>query len=129
MVFKEKRLKITVFILEWMVCIKYFISYLIIMFVLHVFEVDTWIKSPLLSTLQFIAMVIFVIITHNYITYLKKMKCECSNSVVRDVLQVVNYVQMFLMSLILIIMIYITFALAAAEQIADLKQMFAKKNA
>lgn len=49
----------------------------------------------------------FIIIVLIYIHDLKKKKCECSESKVRDVLEIVNYIQLGLLGLITLAGIYL----------------------
>ena len=51
----------------------------------------------------------FIIIVFLYIHELKKKKCECSVSDTRKVLEIVNYVQLGLLGLIIIVTIYAAF--------------------
>lgn len=51
----------------------------------------------------------FIIIVLIYIHDLKKKKCDCSKSTVRDVLEIVNYIQLGLLGLIMLAGIYVAF--------------------
>jgi hypothetical protein len=49
----------------------------------------------------------FIVIVLLYIHDLKKKKCECSESHIRDVLEIVNYIQIGLLGLVLLVGIYL----------------------
>ena len=81
------------------VCI--FIPFVII----RIFHVLPGVITSLLGALT----IAFIIIVFLYIHELKKKKCECSVSDTRKVLEIVNYVQLGLLGLIIIVTIYAAF--------------------
>lgn len=107
--------------------IKFFIIFMIVIFVLRMF--DLWSPAgvpPVLMTLQFVAVLFFVAVVFQYVHELKVKKCQCSEDLARDVLEVVNYVQMFLLGLALLLMVHVMFTIAYSP--ALLKKMAASKK-
>jgi hypothetical protein len=106
--------------------IKYFIIVIMIMLILSTFEIFSFKTThPVIVGLYFIATIAFIIITYYYIQKLKVEKCECSAHVARDVLEIVNYIQMFLIALAFILMIYFMFTIS---QVAPKLATSAKKS-
>jgi hypothetical protein len=91
--------------------IKYFVIVIIVMLGLTTFEIwSPKTTHPSLLTLYFVATIAFVLITYHYIQMLKVQKCACSQHLARDVLEIVNYIQLFLIALTFILMIYFMFS-------------------
>jgi len=63
---------------------------------------------PLVLTgFTFVFSIFFIFVTYRYIHELRAKKCECSNAPVRDVLEIVNYIQLGLLGIILLIILLI----------------------
>lgn len=93
--------------------IKYYIIVLLIMFVLRIFEYwSPQETAPALMTIQFMFSIMFMIVVFNYINDLKVKKCRCSENDARDLLEILNYVNIFLMALSLLIIVHFMFVLS-----------------
>lgn len=90
--------------------ITYFVVYLIILLLLSTFNIWT-VKQlpPILMVVNYVLMIFFFITVYQYIHKLKKEKCECSENEARNILEIVNYIQLALVLLSLIMMIYAMF--------------------
>ena len=87
--------------------IKYYIGIIMVLILLRMFSIWTSDKVPAaLMTLEILASIGFVVIAYHYIHELKKKKCQCSVDSARDVFEIVNYVQIFMLLLALVIMIH-----------------------
>lgn len=84
--------------------IQYYIIYLLIMMLF-----STRNLPPYILTLHFVFSVCFILIVHHYINDLKTKKCKCSESTVRDVLMYVNYIQLYMVIFILILLVHLMF--------------------
>lgn len=87
--------------------IKYYIIFIII--VLFLSSVDIWNLKyipPIVSTIQFGSMMLFIGIVYHYIHELKRKKCECSEDLARDILEIINYIQLFVLIFTVLVMIY-----------------------
>lgn len=96
--------------------IKYYIGFIMILIVSR--TVDAWTPEtvpPVFMTIQFVLTIFFVFVVYNYISDLKRNKCACSADVARDVLEIFNMIQMFLLAFVLIVMIHIMFTIAQAS--------------
>ncbi len=102
--------------------ITYFIVYLIILLLLSTFNI--WnVKQlpPILMLVNYVIMILFFVTVYQYIHKLKKEKCECSENVARDVLEIVNYIQLALVILSLLMMIYAMFIVSNYLKKNDIK--------
>ena len=87
--------------------IKYYILIILLFIILRLFSFWNFKTVPaILLTLEILASIIFVIIVYHYVHDLKKKKCECSVDLARDILEIINYVQLFMMIFAFIIMIH-----------------------
>lgn len=96
--------------------IKYYIAFILIVIVTRTF--DAWTPEsvpPVFMTIQFMLTVVFVIVVYYYISDLKEKKCACSVSVERDVLEIFNMLQMFLLAISLVLIVHIMFTIAQAS--------------
>jgi uncharacterized membrane protein YqhA len=87
--------------------ITYFVVYLLIMLLLSTFKL--WNKTqlpPLVLTVHFVLNIFFFITVYQYIHRLKKEKCECSANKARDILEIVNYVELAIVAITLFMIIY-----------------------
>ena len=93
--------------------IKYYVGLMLLLLILRMFDVYSP-KSlpPILMTIQFVLSVVFVIIVYHYIHDLKKKKCSCSADLARDVLEVVNYIHMFLIIVGIVLMAHVVFTIS-----------------
>jgi uncharacterized membrane protein len=73
--------------------------------IIRIFHVLPGVVTALIGALT----IAFIIIVFLYIHELKKKKCECSVSDTRKVLEIVNYVQLGLLGLVIIVIIYAAF--------------------
>lgn len=90
--------------------IMYFIAYYILIFLMQMFGIlhaDTIL--PIFMTLNFVLTIAFVMIVYHYINDLKMNHCNCSASQARDLLEIINYIQIALLSIILILMVHVIF--------------------
>lgn len=93
--------------------IKYYLVFMLLLIILRMFEVySPALAPPILMTLQFLLSVGFVVVVYNYIHDLKREKCSCSEGMARDILEVVNYIQMFLVIVSLVMMVHVMFTIA-----------------
>lgn len=73
---------------------------------------------PLLQSIMVITGIINVILALQYINRLKKEKCECSESLYRDVLYLVSIFNAILYSLLIVLLIYFFFSMASYSKSA-----------
>lgn len=88
--------------------IKYYIVYLLLMIIFM-----TPNAPPILLTIHFIISISFIMIVYHYIHDLKIKKCKCSENVARDVLMFINYIQIFLMVFVLILLVHMMYEFRA----------------
>lgn len=53
-----------------------------------------------------VATLVFIISVFQYIHELKRIKCECSESKTRDILEIVNYIQIGVVALVAVVFIF-----------------------
>jgi len=93
--------------------IMYFIIFLIIVFLLRISGVlDNKILTPFIMTIYFILTIGFVMIVYHYIHDLKTKHCDCSQSNARTLLEYINYIQIALLSIVIILMVHTMFVFA-----------------
>lgn len=93
--------------------IKYYLVFMLLLIILRMFEMySPTSMPPILMTLQFVLSVGFVMVVYHYIHDLKQKKCACSESMARDILEIVNYIQVFLVVVSLVMMIHVMFTIA-----------------
>lgn len=93
--------------------IKYYVGIMLLLLILRMFDVYSPDSiPPIIMTVQFVFSVAFVMIVYHYIHELKKKKCSCSAHLARDVLEVVNYIQMFLIIVGIVLMAHVVFTMA-----------------
>lgn len=102
--------------------IMYFIIFLIIVFLLKISGViNNKSFSPFIMTIYFILTVVFVMIVYHYINDLKTKHCTCSEDTARTLLEYINYIQIALLSIVIILMVYFMFfILQHKDQIDEL---------
>lgn len=92
--------------------IKYYIGIMLLLIILRMFDIySPSLMPPILMTLQFILSIAFVMIVYHYIIELKKKKCDCSAHLARDILEIVNYIQIVLIAIMLFLMIHLIFTI------------------
>lgn len=97
------------------VFIKYYIMFIIAMVLLGMFGIfSTKELSPMLMTLQFALTIFFISVVYHYIHELKVKKCRCSENMARDILEFVNYIQIFLVIFSLLLIVHAMFAISQA---------------
>ncbi len=89
--------------------IKYYIIFIIALLILRSLNIIPDRFTPLLMTIQFVFSVAFITIVFHYINDLKVKKCACSQDTARDVLEIFNYIQIFLLAFIFVMMVYMMF--------------------
>ena len=95
--------------------IKYYIIVILVFLVIQMFEFKLPIEISLITSfVKILFTIAFVFIVFNYVNYLKETKCQCSIDVKRDVLEIFNYIQMFLLIIVFVIMIYTMFVVSHA---------------
>jgi hypothetical protein len=93
--------------------IKYFIIFILIMMFMQIFNLwNPSVMSPIILTIQFVVTIIYVIIVFSYIYNLKNVSCFCSEDLARDILEIMNYIQIAMIIFALIFIIYTLFAVA-----------------
>jgi hypothetical protein len=93
--------------------IKYYVCFMLLLLILRMFDVyspDS--LPPILMTIQFVLSIVFVMIVYHYIHDLKQKKCSCSAHLARDVLEVVNYIQIFLVIIGIVLMAHVVFTIS-----------------
>lgn len=86
--------------------IKYYLLVIIPIMILRLF-----VSLPVaLASLTLVFGLTFVFVVFAYIQELRKKKCECSEAPIRDILEIVNYIQIFLVGFVLILMLVIAIA-------------------
>lgn len=88
--------------------IQYYIIYLLLMIIFMSPD-----APPILLTLHFIISISFIVIVYHYIHDLKVKKCKCSESAARDVLMFINYIQIFMVMFVLILLVHLMFEFRA----------------
>lgn len=79
--------------------------YAIIILVMVVIEI--FFKLPeVIGVIYAILSLVFIIVVFQYIHELKRIKCECSESKTRDILEIVNYIQIAVVSLFALVIIF-----------------------
>lgn len=86
--------------------IKYYLLVIIPIMILKLF-----VSLPVaLASLTFVFGLTFVFVVFAYIQELRKKKCECSEAPIRDILEIVNYIQIFLVGFALILILVVAVA-------------------
>jgi hypothetical protein len=107
--------------------IMYFIIFLIIVFLLQILGViNNKSFSPFIMTIYFILTVVFVMIVYHYIYDLKTKHCKCSEDTARTILEYFNYIQIALLSIVIILMVYCMFYIAQHKD--QIEELFALSN-
>jgi hypothetical protein len=86
--------------------IKYYLLVIIPIMILKLF-VDLPVA---LAGLTFVFGLTFIFVVFTYIQELRKKKCECSKAPIRDILEIFNYIQIFLIGFALVLMLMIAIA-------------------
>ena len=98
--------------------IKYYIAFIIVMAMATIAGLVNKQKMPTaLLTLQFVVAVFFIGVVYQYIHDLRKQKCECSEHMARDVLEIVNYVQIFLIVFTILVVMHTMFMISKMPRI------------
>lgn len=92
---------------------QFIIFYLVlsIVYTLTTFFIDPA-SLPLLQTIIVVLGIVNVIYTLQYVNKLKKIKCECSESVYRDVMTFIAIFNAILYALLLTLLVYFLFSMA-----------------
>lgn len=90
--------------------IEYYIMFNIAISVLRIANFNIKVP-PTIMTMYFIFTTIFVLVVYHYIQYLKSSNCACSVNFMRDVLEVVNYIQLGLLTFVVILAVYIVISI------------------
>jgi len=99
--------------------VKYSIGVIITLIVLRIFDLWTFDNlAPAVVTLEFIFMTVFVMVSYHYIHFLKKKKCLCSEDKARDIFEVVNYIQLFLLLLAYVVSVHLVVVLTKLSHTA-----------
>lgn len=95
--------------------IKYYIVLVIVIAMCKIFGIFE--KIPIIFRLAVsVGTLAFIIITYKYVHDLKKKKCECSRELARDVLEIVNYIQLGILVLVGLYGLYMTFTLMSIDK-------------
>ena len=73
----------------------FIIIYLSLLFILTLFGKEHMLRF--VAMIMFFVNIFFIIVVYQYVKYLKDTKCECSASLARNVLELFNYIQIFLL--------------------------------
>lgn len=95
--------------------IKYYIIVIILTAILKITSLFDKIPFAIKLLLPF-ATVAFLIITYQYVNDLKKKKCECSRETARDVLEIVNYIQIGLVVFSVCIGFFLVYSIKSSER-------------
>lgn len=105
--------------------IKGYVVLLVVFALLKIFKV---VPSELVMTVYFAMTVFFVFVVFDYIHELKVKKCQCSESMTRDVLEVVNYVQVALLIFMLLTVFYVMMFVNGSDMKASPKLKALKRK-
>lgn len=94
-----------------------FFLVLSIVYTLSTFFIDKD-SLPLLQSIMVITGIVNVILALQYINRLKKEKCECSESIYRDILYLVSIFNAILYSLLIVLLVYFFFSMASYSKSA-----------
>lgn len=100
--------------------IQYFSLVIILVVVLTMFGINIFNIWGMMYMLLYVG---FVIIVFTYIHDLKKKKCECSEATTRNVLEIVNYIQLALIVILFILSLFFGSVLIAGIKNAMIKPM------
>lgn len=79
--------------------------YALVILVMVIIEI--FFKLPeVVGVIYAILSLIFIIVVFQYIHELKRIKCECSESKTRDILEIVNYIQIAVVALFALVIIF-----------------------
>jgi hypothetical protein len=101
--------------MDWRKNFIVFFLVLSIVYTLSTFFIDRD-SLPLLQSIMVITGIVNVILALQYINRLKKEKCECSESMYRDILYLVSIFNAILYSLLIVLLIYFFFSMATYSQ-------------
>jgi hypothetical protein len=84
--------------MDWRrIFIKYYIIFVIVFLLATFCDLCSNLDfGPVVFTIHFIISMIFVFIVYQYVHDLKISQCVCSESTLRDALEIINYIQMIL---------------------------------
>ena len=95
-------------------------------------------QIPILQTAVMVLGVVNVIVTLQYVSQLKKDNCTCSESLYRDIITLVAYLNAIMYSLLFVIVIYFLFSMAyyarnappsaSSKPKVSVKKLFTGKN-
>lgn len=108
--------------------VMYYIILILVFFVIQMISLLAY-KAihPIITTIMFLGNIFFVVIVFKYIHELKNEKCKCSEDQARDLLEIINYIQIALMAFILVKIIYGMFAIQYTKLQADLNTLKSMK--
>lgn len=104
--------------------IQYYIIVLVLVALSQIANIFTTLPIIVKICLLF-GSIAFITITFLYVRDLKKKKCECSDETARDVLEIVNYIQIGIVGFVLLIGIYMIYVITRSQ--SRLKNMKLKK--
>lgn len=86
--------------------IKFYVILMIPLMILRILDI----LPHVLTGFTFVFSIFFIFATYRYIHELRAKKCACSNAPVRDVLEIVNYIQLGLLGIAVILIVFIVTA-------------------
>ena len=81
--------------------IKVYVIFMIPLMLMRVFDV----LPRVVLSITLIFTIFFIIAVYRYIHELREKKCKCSEGTTRDVLEIVNYIQIFLLAFVVILVV------------------------
>ena len=98
--------------------IMFFIAFHVLLMMSMIF-LGTSYSSPFLGIVSFVASVLFIVFSLQYVHRLKKEKCECSLSRARDVLEIVAIIDAVLLGIVIfasIMVVVVVFTVADVKK-------------
>lgn len=74
--------------------IKVYVIFMIPLMLMRLFDL----LPRVVLSITFMFTIFFIIVVYRYIHELREIKCKCSEGMTRDVLEIVNYIQIFLLA-------------------------------
>jgi hypothetical protein len=84
--------------------IKYYIIFVIAFLFLNLFNSSK--PNILTAMITFVTFIMYTGVVFSYISDLKKLSCSCSEHTARNILEAVNYLQIIIISFVLIYVLY-----------------------
>jgi hypothetical protein len=106
---------------------KFIMYYIIVIFIFMAIQIISFVAykamHPIINTIIFLGNIFFAVIVFKYIHELRTEKCECSEDQARDLLELINYIQIALLIFILVKIIYGMFTIQHTDLKTNLKTL------